>query len=147
MIRQFVASLTSDSDKSNGENNMLKRFSITACFLLLNIALVSSSFGAGNPEKDAKLVEKVKANIAKLGTGPDAKVQIKLKDGTKIKGYVTEVNESHFRVMDSKTGQDVPVLYPTVKQVKGNNLSTGAFVAIAVGVAILFIVFAAYSTR
>ena len=120
---------------------------MTTFVLLLNMAIVLSSFGSGNPEKDAKLAEKVKANIAKLGTGPQAKVQIKLKDGRKIKGYVAEENEGYFLVVDSKSGQAVPVLYPSVKQVKGNNLSTGVFVAIAVGVAILFIVFAAYNTR
>jgi hypothetical protein len=40
--------------------------------------------------------------------------------------------------MNSKTGQTVPVAYSNVKQVKGNNLSTG--VKIIIGVAIIFAV-------
>ncbi len=47
---------------------------------------------------------KVKAEIAKLGTGSDARVKIKLKDGTKIKGYIMEAGENQFVVMNSKNG-------------------------------------------
>ena len=123
---------------------MLKKIlTVTMFALLVHLAIAQSAFALDNPEKDARLAEKVRSNIAKLGTGPDAKVELKLKDGTKLKGYVKEANESLFVVMDSKTGQTVPVPYPQVKQAKGNNLSTGAFIAIAVGVAILFIIFAA----
>lgn len=123
---------------------MLKRImTITIFALLLNLAIAPSVFASGNAEKEAKFAEKVKTNIAKLGSGPDARVKLKLKDGTKIKGYVAETGEDQFVVMNTETGQTVTVLYPSVKQVKGNNLSSGVIILIGVGVAILFIVFAA----
>ena len=43
-----------------------------------------------------------------------------------------------FAVVDDKTGAATTVTYPQVKQVKGNNLSTG--VKIAIGIAIFLAV-------
>ena len=52
-----------------------------------------------------------------------------------IKDYISEVGEDSFVVVDAKTGTATTVAYSQVKQVKGNNLSTGA--KIAIGVAII----------
>jgi len=85
--------------------------------------------------KQARRAEKVKAGIAKLGVGEAARVKVKLQDGTKLNGYVSEVGNESFIVVNAKTGEAVTVAYPQVKQVQGNNLSTGA--KIAIGVAII----------
>lgn len=79
--------------------------------LVMNLATVA--FASGNDEKEAKFVEKVKSEVAKLGTGTDAKVQVKLKDGTKLKGYISEANDKQFVVVDSK-GRSTAVPYPQV---------------------------------
>ena len=91
-------------------------------------------------EKEVQDAEKVKAGISKLGTGKEALVRVKLRDGTKLNGYVSEANEDNFVVVDSKTGNATTVPYPQVKQVKGNNLSTGAKIAISIGIAVGLIV-------
>ncbi len=70
-------------------------------------------------------------------------MKVKLKDGTKIKGYVSVISENQFTVINAKTGQATQVPYPQVKQVKGNNLSGGVVIAIAVVAAVVFIIFAA----
>ncbi len=91
--------------------------------------------------KEEKFTGKVKTEIAKLGTGTDAKIKVKLKDGTKIKGYVMEAGENQFVVMSSKTGQAVPVAYSQIRQAKGNNLSEGTLITIGlIGVAVLILV-------
>ncbi len=90
------------------------------------------AFASENPEKATKLANKVKAGVAKLGTGPKAKIDLKLKDGAKLKGYIAEINEENFVVMVSKTGQSISVLYSNVKQIKGNNLSTGTIITIGI---------------
>lgn len=94
--------------------------------------------------KEDKFAEKVKTEVAKLGTGKEAKIKVKLKDGTKIKGYISEINENQFVVMNSKTGQAVPVAYPQVGQAKGNNLSQGTivFIALLAIPVVLFFLFA-----
>ncbi len=115
--------------------------------LLLNIAISPFALASGNNEKEAKFAEKVKTEITKLGTGPEAKVKLKLKDGTNIEGYIKDIEADQFVMMNSKTGQTVSVLYPQVKQVKGNNLSTGVAILIGLGVLILLIVIAGNSLK
>lgn len=91
--------------------------------LLLNVMAVNSAAAAGsNEEKEVRFAEKVKAGIAKLGTGTEARVTVKLKNKTKLKGYIGEANADNFTVIDAN-GVATEVLYPNVKQVKGNNLS------------------------
>jgi hypothetical protein len=99
-------------------------------------------------EKRIRLAEKTKAGILKLGVGRDARVSVKLRDKTKFAGYVSKTEEDLFVVTDLKTGESNPVTYADVAQVKGNNLSTGAKVAIGIGIGvgatllILYIIFA-----
>lgn len=125
-----------------------KNFVLTLIIALLNVFLGSTAFGVTNEEaKRAERAEKVKAGIAKLGTGPDAKVEIKLYDKTKIKGYVKEANPDGFVVVESRTGVENEVAYPSVKQVKGNNLSSGVKLAIGIAIIIAIGIFFALQTK
>ena len=106
------------------------------------MASVAPASAASNAEKEARFAEKVKANVLKLGTGQAARVKIKLRDKTKLEGYISATDGEGFTVIDPKTGMATTVAYPQVKSVKGNNLSTGAKIAIGVGIgaALLFII-------
>ena len=123
---------------------MFKKYLIVVLtFLVLNLSLNSVAFAETKPEKEAKFAEKVKINVTKLGAGTDAKIQVKLKDGTKLKGYVSQINENSFVVTDEKTNVATEIPYPNAKQVKGNNLNTGVAIAIAAGILVgIIIVFA-----
>ncbi len=90
--------------------------------------------------RQAGLAESVKTEIAKLGTGPDARIELKLHNGTRVKGYISEAQATEFKVVDSKTGAATTVPYPQVRKVKGNNLAQGVKIVIGVGVAILVLV-------
>ena len=114
----------------------IKITAVVLVALLLNIACPSLALAENSPEKEARFAQKVKREIAKLGTGPDARVEVTLRDKTKLKGYISEIVADHFMVSDLKTGTATPVAYPQVKQVKGNNLSTGAKIAIGVAVVV-----------
>lgn len=111
-----------------------KILSLLLIGLLINVAGATSTY-AGSKEKEARFVEKVKQGIAKLGTGEAARIEVKLRDKTKVKGYVKEAGADSFTVVDAKSGLATEVAYSNAKQVKGNNLSTGA--KIAIGLAIL----------
>ncbi len=63
-----------------------------------------------------------------------------MRDKTKLEGYVSAVGDDSFVVTDIKTGVATTVAYPQVKKVKGNNLSTGAKIAIGVGIAAVVLV-------
>lgn len=120
---------------------MLKKYVVVILVTgLVNLFLATSAFAGTNTETRAMVAEKVKAGIGKLGTGPGAKVRVKLYDGRKLSGYVREVADDHFVVVDSKTGIATEVPYSNAKQVKGNNLSAGVKIAIGVGVALGLII-------
>lgn len=114
---------------------MFKKYlTITLTLLVLNLSLSAAAFAETKAEKEAKFADKVKVNVTKLGTGTEAKIQVKLKDGIKLKGYVSQINENSFVVTDEKTGVATEVPYPNAKQVKGNNWSTGVTILIAVAI-------------
>lgn len=100
-----------------------------AC-LVLNLVCVAPAAASPKPEADAKFAAKVKREIARLGTGPDARVEVKLRDKTRLVGYVSDAGEEHFAVTDARTGGATVVAYPQVKQVKGHNLTKGARIAL-----------------
>ena len=117
-----------------------KALSLVLVGFLFGVAGLRLAYAGAKEEKETRLAEKVKEGISKLGTGVEARIEVKLRDKTKLKGYVSEAGEDSFVVVDEKTGASSTVPYVQVKQVKGNNLSTAAEIAIGVGVILLPIV-------
>ena len=112
---------------------MLKRIcSVMLSALLLQAAAIPA-FGATSAEKEAKRAEKVRTQLAKLGTGKDARIKVELRDKTKLEGYLSAADADAFTVTD-KNGNSTAVPYPQVGKAQGNNLSTGAKIAIGVGI-------------
>lgn len=119
-----------------------KLLSVFLVALLINVAGATPAYAASREEKQARFAEKVKASVLKLGTGESARVKIQLRDKAKLAGYIGAADGDGFTVVDSKTGTATTIAYAQVKSVQGNNLSTGAKIAIGVGVAaaIIFII-------
>jgi len=113
--------------------------------MLIATVLGSATFvsAAGIKTGDDKDVEKVKTEIRKLGTGPDAQVKIELRDKTKVEGYVSQANDTDFVVVNPKSGTSTTVAYPQVGKARGNNLSGGVKVALTVA-AIAAVTFLTY---
>jgi len=120
---------------------MLKKvISLVVVGFLLNMTGVSFAYAGSKEEKEIRFAEKVKAGISKLGTGAEARIEVKLRDKRKLKGYVSEAGEGSFVIVDEKTGATSTLAYSQVKQVKGKNLSTAAEIAIGVGVILIPII-------
>ena len=99
-------------------------------------------------EAERRRSEQVKSEIAKLGTGPDARIKVNLLDRSKVEGYVSEAGPDSFVVLNPKTRVATTVAYPQVATAKGNNLSDGAKIAIAVAVTVgLSILYYKYGRR
>jgi hypothetical protein len=115
---------------------MTTKISSIVVSCLLTILMICEQTASANsaPENDERLARKVKAAILELGVGETTRVSIKLRDKTKLAGYVSEIGDNSFGVTDLTTAVTTTVAYPDVVQVKGNNLSTGAKVAIAVAI-------------
>jgi hypothetical protein len=108
---------------------------VLVCSLLLMLMSMPVA-AATKEEKAAAHAAKVKTEIGKLGIGPDAQIRVKLRDKTKLSGYISQANADSFVITDSKTGISTEVPYPNVTQARGHNLSTGAKIAIAAGIAV-----------
>lgn len=104
---------------------------ITAISLIVFLQIVSVNIAFAET-KEEKQVAKVRSNIQKLGTGPEAKVEVKLKDGSKVKGYVLNSETEQFVVMNAKTGTPPPIPYPQVRQAQGSNWKTGVIVTVTI---------------
>jgi hypothetical protein len=119
-----------------------KLLALSLIAFLINLAGVTQAYAASKEEKQALFSEKVKTGVLKLGTGEAARVKIKLRDKTKLAGYISTADGEGFTLIDSKTGMATSITYPQVKSVQGNNLSTRAKIAIGVGIAgaIIFII-------
>ena len=121
---------------------MLKKLCSVVLSALLLQAAALPAFAAGSAEKEARRAEKVRLQLAKLGTGADAQVRIVLRDKTKLEGYVSEAGADTFAVTD-RSGKTTNVGYGQVSKAQGNNLSTGAKIGIGIGIgaAVTLIIF------
>jgi hypothetical protein len=112
---------------------MLKKICSVVLAALLLQSVAMPAFAKSGAEKEAKRAEKVRLQLAKLGTGKETRVRVELRDKTKLEGYVSEAGAESFAVTDS-AGKTTTVAYPQVKKVQGNNLSTGAKIGIGIGI-------------
>jgi hypothetical protein len=79
--------------------------------------------------------DQVKIEVAKLGLGEKARATITLKNGTRIKGYVSRADETDFVIRDRKTDTPTTINYADVVKVQKNRgHSTARNLAIGIGI-------------
>jgi hypothetical protein len=79
--------------------------------------------------------DQAKIEIAKLGLGEKARATITLKNGTKIKGYVSRADDNDFVIRDRKTDTPTTINYADVAKVQKNRgHSTARNLAIGIGI-------------
>ena len=98
--------------------------------LLLSLVGAHSITAQAKEEVTLKHTTNVKKRIAKLGTGPEAKVQVKLQDKTKLKGYISKISDDSFVMLDTKTNAETNVPYANVTELK-TKMSTGEVITIS----------------
>ena len=96
-----------------------KLLSLSLVVLLINLTAVPLVYAAAKEENEARFAEKVKASVMKLGTGEAARVKIKLRDKTKLAGYISVADDEDFTVTNSKSGTATTIAYTQVKTVQG----------------------------
>ena len=116
---------------------MFKRYlSIALITSLVTMLCGPAVFANWKDDKEAQRIEKVKNEIRSLGVGPEALVKLKLRDKTKLEGYISAFNEDSFEITDLRTRVATTLAFPQVGQAKRNNLSDGARTAIFIGIAV-----------
>lgn len=79
----------------------------------------------------------IKTKVARLGVGAKAKATVKLKDGTKIKGYIAQAGQDDFVIRDRKTDSPTTVHYTDVLKVeenRGHSTARNIAIGVAIGV-------------
>ncbi len=118
------------------------------CLAFALVVLISNSvcgvsvFAQTGEDKEAKHTRNVRRTVTNHGIG--AKVLVKLKDGTTLKGSVGDIKDDGFVVTNKKTGAMTAVTYSQVKRaqyppsiLKSAAIAAGVFVGIGVVGAIL----------
>jgi hypothetical protein len=109
---------------------------MTLVCLVSFVASVGQTLAQTPGQDDAKAVEKIKLKISKLGVGEKARAQITLRDGQKMKGYISSAGASEFSFTEKTTGKTTTVAYTDVVSVKKPGLSTGAKIGIGVAIGV-----------
>ena len=92
--------------------------------------------------RQEKSIERVKAKVAKLGTGEQARVEVTLKDGKRPKGYIYQAGQDEFVITENKTQTNITVAYGEVAEVlrnKGHAKSTAIVLGVTAGVGVIVV--------
>ena len=109
------------------------------------LSTISMPVAAQQGNVEAATLEKVKIKIAKLGVGEKAKATVRLKDGTKIKGYIAQAGDDDFVLRDRKTDAPNTIRYSDVARVesnRGHSTARNIGIGVAVGVGAVLAVIA-----
>lgn len=83
-------------------------------------------------QQDQKQMVRMRQQISKLGVGEQAKLEVRMRDKTKLKGYLAQASEENFIIADSKTGERTTIAYKDVAEAKGKNSASGAKIALGI---------------
>jgi hypothetical protein len=123
-------------------------FRRTFAIMLSGILLVTA-FGfqhvLAQTANDTQAIAKIRAKVQKIGVGSNARVEVKLRDQTQWKGYISAAEQDSFTVTDSKTGATRTVSYADASGVKklGGGLSAKNWIilgAAVVGAAVTWVI-------
>ncbi len=114
---------------------MLKKYLAPAVAVLLALLLTHQPARAQSRDRNARPPEKIRADVALIG--PGERVQVKLRGGESLTGYVSLVGEQEFVLTKAKEGTKRTIAYADVSRVKVKNekrVSTAGKILIVMGV-------------
>lgn len=89
---------------------------------------------------DQQAAEKIRTKVQKIGVGGNARVEVRLRDNTQLKGYINNADQDSFTIVDSKTGSSKSVSYADTSSVKKLGVGLSAKTWIILGVAAVGVV-------
>jgi len=114
----------------------------TLTTLFLAYALVLSTLGpAARAQSSLNAETKAKTEVVNRLNKKETRVKVKLRNGSEIKGRLTQSSENGFTLTDEKTGNRSDIAYADVVNVEGRGMSKKKKTFIAIGAAV--VVFAA----
>jgi hypothetical protein len=108
--------------------------SLLAMVLIQSILCADALAIRPDPPLQSPKVIKISKLVAKLGSGTDALVAVRLNDKSAVKGYVSEVAQDSFLLVDPATGESNRVAYGQINRLQGVNIDTGVQVSHGLGI-------------
>src|SRR5882672_9276621 len=108
---------------------------LSMALAVLLISVTSVPLAAQAQSGSGSQADEIKAKVTRLGTGRRARVEVKLKDNAKLKGYIGEIGEQRFTLIDPKRGTVLPIPYDQVQKIK-NTTHEGLF-ALGLGAGVI----------
>jgi sRNA-binding regulator protein Hfq len=104
-------------------------------FLALAIVLVP--LGPGVRAQSVPAADpKIKSEVVDRFNKKEVRVKVRLRNGSEVKGRITQANDSGFSLTDEKTGRSTDIAYTDVVNVEGRGMSKTKKVAIGVGIGV-----------
>ena len=95
-----------------------KLLSFSLICLLFVVSTGSLASAQTNTKNTDSATAAIKADVVKRGTGEKTRVEVKMLDGTKRKGYISQAGDDSFTLADSNTNQTISIAYADVAQVR-----------------------------
>jgi len=111
---------------------VLQRIVSLATIALMSFAVAGVANSQSRTDSDAVRIEKIKSDVAKLGTGK--KVQIKLLSNQMLIGNVGVIEDDKFGLIESTNHAAIPIRYQYIKSIKKWRHETWQPLVFAVGV-------------
>jgi len=108
-------------------------------------AIVLSSFGPGaRAQSNLNTETKAKTEVTDRLNKKETRVKVKLRNGSEVKGRITQSAENSFTLTDEKTKTKSEIAYADVVNVEGRGMSKKKkmFIAIGAGAAVFAAMFA-----
>jgi small nuclear ribonucleoprotein (snRNP)-like protein len=117
----------------------------TPIISFLALAIVLSTFGpAARAQSTLNSETKAKTEVVDRLNKKETRVKVKLRNGSEMKGRITQSSDNSFTLTDEKTGNKSDIAYADVVNVEGRGMSKKkkTFIAVGAGAAIFAAMFA-----
>ena len=122
----------------------MKRTLTIVC--LATLIAVCSFVPVAQAQQQLDQTAKVKAEVVNRLNKKEEHVKIRLRNGTEVKGYITQTSDNGFTLSNEKTKTGTEIAYADVQHVEGRGMSKTKKIAIGVGIgAAVFAAMIAYA--
>ena len=107
---------------------------------LIGLMMLTTNFQTVSAQQPAsKEIEKVKSDVRKRAAD-GGKVEVRLSNGRKMEGFIGNILDESFDLIDVKTRQPTTIPYRDVAEIKKTGGSSGAKTALGIGIVAAIVV-------
>lgn len=108
----------------------------TMLFLAFTIVLAPFGPAVRAQQQSAHASETTKAEVERRLSKKEERVKVKLRNGSQVKGRITQTGDTGFTLADEKTGSRTDLAYADVLDVEGRGMSKTKKIAVGVGIGV-----------